>query len=271
MPNADQQYLQGACRASLCLFANNKFDIELIGDKKNMMHKVVSQAEWEKAHAEFLKKEKEFTRMRDQLVKQRQELPWIQVEKKYTFDTATGKKTLGELFDGKHQLFLQHFMFAPKWEEGCPGCSFQADHIDGTLPHLAARDVSYVAVSRAPLAALEAYKKRMGWKFNWVSSLESDFNFDFHVSFSEKDQTAGKVFYNHSEMPYAGEELPGNSIFYKDASGLIFYTYSAFARGCEPLLTTYAILDMMPKGRDEAHFKNNPMEWVKRHDRYESQ
>jgi predicted dithiol-disulfide oxidoreductase (DUF899 family) len=235
-----------------------------------MKHKIVSGSEWIKSHTQFLKAEKQFTKQRDELAKQRRALPWTLVEKNYTFETVNGPKTLSELFEGKSQLFVQHFMFGPTWEEGCPGCSFQADHVNAALLHFSQKDVTYVAISRGPVEALEKYKKRMGWKFPWVSSGKNDFNFDFHVSFTEKDKENGKVFYNYEEVDYMGEELPGNSVFIKGNRGEIFHTYSSFARGCEMFLTTYMLLDLLPKGREEEGFKHHPMEWVRRHDQYET-
>lgn len=234
-----------------------------------MKSKIVNRAEFEKAHEAFLKSEKEFTRQRDQLAKQRRELPWCKVEKNYVFEGPEGKKSLSDLFAGKSQLIVQHFMLGPGWKDGCPGCSFMADHVDPVLVHLRQRDVNYVAVSRAPLAEIEAYKKRMGWQFPWYSSKGNEFNFDYRVSFSEEDKARGNVTYNYRKEPYSSEELPGMSVFYKDESGQIFHTYSTFARGNEQVMGTYMLLDMLPKGRDEEPFKVHPMEWVRRHDEYE--
>ena len=216
-------------------------------------HKVVSREEWIAARKELLDKEKELTRLRDQLSAERRELPWVKVEKQYVFDGPDGKETLADLFDGRSQLVIYHFMFGPDWKEGCPSCSFVSDHIDGTLAHLAARDVTMVMVSRAPLAKIEAFKKRMGWRFKWVSSYGSDFNPDFHVSFTKDEMAQGKVDYNYTMQEFPSEEAPGISVFYKDAGGDVFHTYSTYGRGVEPLVGTYMILDMVPKGRDEDH------------------
>ncbi len=191
--------------------------------------KVVSQADWRAARKELLKKEKEFTRLRDQLSRQRRELPWEAVGKQYVFDGPRGKQTLSDLFGGKSQLIVYHFMFGPGWKEGCPSCSFLADTFDGAAVHLPQRDVSFVAVSRATLPEIEAFKKRMGWRFHWVSSSGSDFNFDYHVSFSKDDKAKGKVYYNYDMTDFPSEEAPGASVFYKNASGEIFHTYSTYA------------------------------------------
>ncbi|HEY5895029.1 MAG TPA: DUF899 domain-containing protein [Chthoniobacterales bacterium] len=230
-------------------------------------HKVVSREEWIAARKELLKKEKESTRLRDQLSAERRKLPWVKVEKNYVFDAPGGKVALADLFAGRNQLVIQHFMFGPDWQEGCPSCSFMADHIGGALPHLAARDVTLVAVSRAPLAKIEAFKKRMGWQFKWVSSYGGDFNADFHVSFTEEEMARGKVNYNYTLQEFPSAEAPGLSVFYKDADGDVFHTYSTYGRGVEVLMGTYRILDMVPKGRDEDHLAFD-MEWVRYHDRY---
>jgi predicted dithiol-disulfide oxidoreductase (DUF899 family) len=189
------------------------------------------------------------------------------VDKDYTFDTPRGPKSLADLFDGRSQLMVYHFMFGPEWEAGCPGCSFLADHLDGTLPHLNHHDVTLVAVARAPLAKIEAYKQRMGWKFPWVSSFGSDFNFDYHVSFTPEDLAKDKVFYNFSPIAPsdANDELPGLSAFYRNEKGEVFHTYSSYARGAEEILGTLMILDHAPKGRNE----DSTMDFVKRHDEYE--
>jgi len=230
---------------------------------------VVSREEWLEARKALLVQEKEETRRRDKIRAARQNLPWVRIDKTYTFDTPTGKKTLADLFDGRSQLMIYHFMFGPDWEAGCPGCSFLADHIDGTLAHLNHHDVTFVAVSRAPLAKIEAYKKRMGWKFPWLSSFGSDFNFDFHVSFAKEELEGGKVFYNFTEMSgdQANDELPGMSAFARDDAGNVYHTYSDYARGGEEILTTLMILDRAPKGRNET----STLSFVKRHDEYEDQ
>ena len=234
-----------------------------------MKHQVVSQKEWLTARESLLVKEKEFTRQRDRLSAARRELPWVKVEKRYVFDGPDGKLTLTDLFAGRSQLVVNHFMLAPGWQEGCIGCSFGADHIDGALVHLEHHDVTVVAVSRAPLAEIEAYKRRMGWRFMWMSSYGSDFNYDFHVSFRPEDMANGRVFYNYGMSEASVEELPGLSVFTKDAAGDIFHTYSAYARGAEELLGTYMVLDLTPKGRDETGPNHNLMDWVRRHDEYE--
>jgi predicted dithiol-disulfide oxidoreductase (DUF899 family) len=202
-------------------------------------HKVVSREEWTAARKELLTKEKESTRLRDQLSAQRRKLPWAKVEKNYVFDGPSGKVTLADLFDGRSQLFVKHFMFGPGWKEGCVGCSFEVDHIEGALVHLEHHDVTYIAISRAPLAEIEAFKKRMGWRFKWVSSHGSEFNYDYHVSFTKEEIAKGQVFYNYRMTETSIEELSGISAFYKNESGNIFHTYSAYGRGAEELLGTY--------------------------------
>jgi predicted dithiol-disulfide oxidoreductase (DUF899 family) len=230
-------------------------------------HRIVSRDEWLASRIELLKKEKELTRLRDEQSRQRRELPWVKVDKNYVFDAPEGRRTLAELFHGRSQLVIYHFMFGPEWEEGCPSCSFTCDHVDGSLAHLAARDVTLAMVSRAPLAKIEAFKKRMGWRFPWVSSYGSDFNRDFHVSFTKAESSQGKVSYNYAMQDFPSEEAPGISVFYKDRGGDVFHTYSTYGRGVEPLVGTYMILDMVPKGRDEGHL-GFTMEWVRYHDRY---
>ena len=215
--------------------------------------KVVPREEWIAARKELLNKEKELTHLRDRLSAERRQLPRVKIEKNYVFDAPGGKVTLADLFAGRSQLVIYHFMFGPDWQEGCPSCSFVSDHIDGALPHLAARGVTVVMVSRAPLAKIEAFKKRMGWHFNWVSSFGNDFNADFHVSFTKDELAQGTVNYNYTLQEFPSEEAPGLSVFYKDAGGDIFHTYSTYARGLDPLVGTYTILDLVPKGRDEDH------------------
>ena len=231
-----------------------------------MEHRVVSRDEWLAARRRLLGKEKEFTRLRDQLSAERRELPWVQVEKEYVFDGPDGRNTLADLFDGRSQLMVYHFMFGPGWEQGCPSCSFVSDHIDGANWHLPHRDVTLLAVSRAPLAEIEAFKQRMGWRFKWVSSYGSDFNHDFHVSFTKEELAKGKVDYNY-DLVEGYDELPGLSVFYKDPSGAIFHTYSVYARGLDMLIGAYNYLDLAPKGRDEAALPWT-MAWVRHHDRY---
>jgi predicted dithiol-disulfide oxidoreductase (DUF899 family) len=230
--------------------------------------KVTSQAQWLAARKALLSKEKEFTRLRDEVSRQRRELPWERVEKKYVFDGPNGKEMLADLFDGRSQLIVYHFMFGPDWAEGCQSCSLLADHFDGSVPHLNARDVTLVVVSRAPLAQIEAFKKRMGWNFKWVSSYETDFNFDYHVSFTKEEKAKGDVNYNFGMQKFFSDEGPGGSVFYKDATGEIFHTYSTYARGLDILVGAYNFLDMAPKGRDEEGLAFS-MAWVRHHDKYE--
>jgi predicted dithiol-disulfide oxidoreductase (DUF899 family) len=230
--------------------------------------RVVSPSEWLEARKRLLVKEKQFTRQRDELSAERRELPWVKVEKEYVFDAPGGKKTLGDLFGERSQLIIYHFMLGPGWKEGCKSCSFLADHIDGALVHLAHRDVTLMAVSRAPLAQIEAFKERMGWHFKWVSSYENDFNFDYHVSLTPDEMAAGKVYYNYRISNSSSEELPGASVFYRDTAGDVFHTYSCYARGLDMLVGTYNYLDLVPKGRDEAGLPFT-MAWVRHHDRYD--
>jgi predicted dithiol-disulfide oxidoreductase (DUF899 family) len=229
--------------------------------------KVVSRDEWLAARKQHLKKEKEFTRLRDKLSAERRELPWVKVEKNYVFDGPKGKETLADLFDGRSQLIVYHFMFGPEWEQGCPSCSFLSDHIDGSVVHLAHRDVTFVVVSRAPLPKIEAFKKRMGWRFKWVSSYGSDFNFDYHVSFTKDEMAKGKVYYNYDMNAFPSDEGPGISVFYKDGTGDIFHTYSSYARGLDMLVGAYNYLDLVSKGRDEAELPWT-MAWLRHHDKY---
>jgi predicted dithiol-disulfide oxidoreductase (DUF899 family) len=230
-------------------------------------HPVVSQTEWLAARKELLAKEKEFTRQRDALSAQRRELPWVKVDQQYIFDTPGGKKTLADLFGGKSQLIVYHFMFGPGWEEGCPSCSLLADHFDGSVVHLAHRDVTLMVVSRAPLDQIQAFKKRMGWRFPWVSSYGSDFNRDFHVSFPKNERTSDQVYYNYTEREFPSDEGPGLSAFSQDSDGNVFHTYSAYARGLDILIGAYNFLDLAPKGRDEEGLKFT-MAWVRHHDKY---
>lgn len=232
-------------------------------------HKVVSKEEWLKAQLEHLEKEKEFTRLRDELSRQRRELPWEKVEQNYVFDGPNGKQTLSDLFEGRSQLIVYHFMFGPDWKEGCPSCSFLCDHIDGALVHLNARDVALTAISRAPLSQIEVFKKRMGWRFRWVSSFSNEFNHDYHVSFTKEEMARGKVYYNYEMQEFGAEEAPGISVFYKDDAGAIYHTFSAYGRGGDILLGTYNYLDLTPKGRDEEGLTFS-MAWVRHHDRYDN-
>jgi predicted dithiol-disulfide oxidoreductase (DUF899 family) len=230
-------------------------------------HKIVSQEEWTEARKALLAREKEFTRARDRLSEERRALPWVKVEKPYPFDSAEGRKTLSDLFKGRPQLAVQHFMFAPEWIEGCKSCSFWADGYERMIPHLAARDTSFVAVSRAPLAKLEAFKKRMGWTFDWVSSAPSDFNFDHAVSFTPDQVKSGAKVYNFGTSGFGAEEAPGISVFYRDEAGDIFHTYSCFARGLDMMNAAYHYLDLTPLGRHEEGLPY-PMDWVRLRDQY---
>jgi predicted dithiol-disulfide oxidoreductase (DUF899 family) len=232
-----------------------------------MQNQIVSREEWLEARRALLLKEKEATHLRDKVNAERMAMPWVKVEKDYAFDTPHGKRSLSALFEGRSQLIIYHFMLGPEWEAGCPGCSFLSDHVDGALPHLNNHDVTWVAVSRAPVAKIEAYKTRMGWKFPWVSSSTSDFNFDYHVSFTPEDLAKDKVEYNFTSIApeNANDELPGLSAFYRNDKGEIFHTYSSYARGPEELIGTLMILDRAPKGRNE----DSTMSFLKRHDEYE--
>jgi len=232
-------------------------------------HPVVSRDQWLAARKTLLVKEKELTRARDALAVQRRELPWVKVDKNYVFDGPNGKESLADLFAGRSQLLIKHFMLGPGWKEGCVGCSFESDHLDAALVHLQNHDVSVVAVSRAPLAEIEPFHRRMGWRVKWVSSFENDFNYDYHVSFKPEDVAAGKVFYNYEESAIPMEELSGFSVFSKDEAGEVFHTYSNYGRGLEELLGTYMVLDITPKGRNEAP-RGNLTDWVRHHDRYDA-
>jgi len=232
-----------------------------------MKHAVASPEEWLAARKTLLAKEKEFTKARDALSAARRDLPWVKVETNYVFDGPAGKETLADLFGGKSQLIVYHFMLGPGWVQGCPSCSLLADHFDGATIHLAQRDVSLVVVSRAPLAEIEAYKKRMGWKFKWVSSNGTDFNRDYGVTFDKSEVEAKAMAYNFGTNAVNSTELPGLSAFIKD-KGAVFHTYSSYARGLDTLIGTYNFLDMAPKGRDEGGLPWT-MAWVKRHDEYE--
>ena len=230
--------------------------------------RIVSRDEWLTARKQLLAKEKQLTHQHDAVSAERRDLPWVKVEKNYLFNGPEGKQTLANLFGGRSQLIVYHFMFGPDWEEGCPSCSFNMDHTDGALVHLAQRDVTFVAISQAPIAKIEAFKKRMGWRFDWVSSYENDFNYDYHVSFTEDEMARGKVFYNFGLTEFPSAEAPGISVFYKDKNGDVFHTYSGFARGTETTVGTYNFLDFVPKGRDEDDLAFS-MSWVRHHDRYE--
>jgi predicted dithiol-disulfide oxidoreductase (DUF899 family) len=230
-------------------------------------NQVVSREEWLTARRALLAQEKEATHLRDKINAARLALPWVKVDKGYVFDTPSGKRTLVDLFEGRSQLIAYHFMLGPDWKAGCPGCSFLADHLDGALPHLEHHDVTLTAVSRAPLDKIAAYKTRMGWRFPWVSSYGSDFNYDYHVSFTPEDLAKERVTYNFTEIetPNANDELPGLSAFARDDSGTVFHTYSSYARGLEELIGTLMILDRAPRGRNET----TTMDFLRRHDEYE--
>lgn len=230
-------------------------------------HKVVSEKKWLEARKALLKKEREFTELRDQLNRQRRELPWEAVDKEYVFDGSDGKQTLSELFDGRSQLIIYHFMFDPNWDAGCLHCSFWADNFNEIIVHLNQRDTTMVAVSRAPYSKLASYKKRMGWDFKWVSSYDTDFNFDYNVSFTPREMEKEETFYNYVFQNSNSSEREGVSVFYKDPSGRIFHTYSAYARGIDMLNVAYHYLDLVPKGRDEEGH-DFPQFWVRRHDEY---
>jgi predicted dithiol-disulfide oxidoreductase (DUF899 family) len=230
-----------------------------------MQNAVVLHEDWLAARRDLLQKEKELTHLRDRVASERLALPWERIEKDYVFDTLDGPRSLAGLFEGRSQLVVQHFMFAPGWKEGCPSCSFMADHTDGMNLHLANHDVTMIAVSRAPLADIERYRKRMGWTFGWVSSFGSDFNYDFQVSFTPEEVASGHIDYNFGGWNMTGEEWPGVSAFIKNEAGEVFRTYSTYGRGVEVMMGTYAMLDLTPKGRNEAR----GMDWVRRHDRYE--
>jgi predicted dithiol-disulfide oxidoreductase (DUF899 family) len=228
-------------------------------------HAVVSRKEWLSARTAFLKKEKEFIQLRDDLNRQRRELPWVKVEKPYVFDGPRGKETLAELFESRNQLVVYHFMFAPEWDAGCPHCSRWADNFNSVIVHLNQRDVAMIAVSRAPFSKLSAYQKRMGWSFKWVSSFETDFNYDYNVSFTPEEVAKKEAFFNFTVQDPRVSDREGVSVFYKDASGIVFHTYSTYARGIDMLNVDYHYLDLVPKGRDEAG--RGPY-WVRRHDEY---
>ena len=230
--------------------------------------RIVSRDEWLVARKDLLTREKELTRLRDEVSRHRRELPWVKIDKEYVFDGPDGRETLADLFGGRSQLIVYHFMLGPGWEEGCKSCSYLADHFDGANWHLPHRDVTFVVVSRAPLSEIEPFKKRMGWRFKWVSSHGNDFNFDYHVSATEDEQAKGKVYYNYKTSELMSDELPGLSVFYKDENGDVFHTYSTYARGLDILVGAYNFLDVVPKGRDED--PDSTMNWVRHHDRYSS-
>lgn len=227
----------------------------------------MSEAEWLVARKDLLNREKEFTRQRDALSAARRHLPMVKVEKGYVFEGSKGKETLADLFGSRSQLIIYHFMLAPSWEEGCKSCSYLADHFDGANWHLPHRDVTFVVVSRAPFLEIQAYQKRMGWRFKWLSSYGSDFNFDYHVSATEEEKSNGRMYYNYQMQDWMNEEMPGLSVFLKDETGDVFHTYSTYGRGLDILVGAYNFLDLVPNGRDEDHL-DFAMEWVRRHDEY---
>jgi predicted dithiol-disulfide oxidoreductase (DUF899 family) len=230
-------------------------------------HPVVSGDRWIAERKKLLEREKELSHLSDEVARERRALPWERIEKNYVFETSGGRRNLPGLFEGRRQLLVQHFMLGPGWEEGCKSCSYMADHVDGMNVHLANRDVTFVAISRAPLAEIELFRRRMGWKFNWVSAFGSDFNFDFGVSFTPDQVAKGDAGYNYGTSSDLNDELPGVSVFYKDDAGTVFHTYSTYGRGVEVMMGTYKLLDLVPKGRDEREV-DHKMEWVRHHDCY---
>jgi len=231
-------------------------------------HPIVSRQQWLAERQKLMAREKELTRLGDQIARERRALPWVKMDKEYLFDTPVGRRPLADLFDGRRQLVMQHFMFAPGWDQGCKSCSYMADHTDATLPHLAQRDTAFVAVSCAPLAEIESFRRRMGWTFPWVSSHGTAFNRDFHVTFTPEERKSGAADYNFGSVP-PGDEMPGVSVFWKDDAGTVFHTYSTYGRGVEVMMHTYRLLDLTPEGRDEDGL-DFTMAWVRHHDRYET-
>jgi predicted dithiol-disulfide oxidoreductase (DUF899 family) len=232
-------------------------------------HQVVTPDQWAEARKQLLAKEKEFTKLRDQLSQARRDLPWTRVTKRYEFDGPGGRETLADLFEGRSQLIVYHFMFAPEWEVGCKSCSFWADNFNGIVPHLNQRDATFVAISRAPLPKLQAFAKRLGWSFKWLSSFGSDFNYDYNVSFAPEDLADGRAVYNYAANRMNMSDMPGISVFFKDADGNVFHTYSTYGRGLDMMNTAYHYLDLLPKGRDEADLPHT-MSWVRLRDQYGS-
>jgi predicted dithiol-disulfide oxidoreductase (DUF899 family) len=239
------------------------------GKAQTLANPVVSREEWLKARKALLTKEKEFLKQQDRLTAECRELPWVKVDKQYIFDSPEGKQTLADLFKGRSQLIVFHFMLGPGWGEGCIGCSFGADHIDGIVVHLEHHDVKFVAVSRASLAEIEAFKKRMGWHFDWVSSFGNDFNFDYHVSFTRDQMAEGKGYFNYDMRDISSDEMNGTSMFYKSDTGEVYHTYSVYARGSEMLGGAYGYLDHLPKGRNENGPTYSLADWVRHHDKYD--
>jgi len=241
--------------------------VKVVTGAGSVEYPVVSREEALAARVAFLEKEKEFTKLQDELARRRRELPWVKVEKGYVFEGPGGPVTLAGLFGKRSQLVVYHFMFAPEWGQGCAHCSFWADHYGGPALHLPQRDVSFTAISRGPLARIEAFKKRMGWAFPWVSSGGTSFNYDFHASFTDEENKAGTAFFNYRKGDAGGSDREGASVFYKDGDGAIYHTYSTFARGIDALNGTYHFLELVPKGRDEVGLES-PQAWVRHHDRY---
>ena len=230
-------------------------------------HRIASPAQWLPQRLRLLEREKALTRLQDEVARERRALPWVRLARDYVFDAPDGLRPLASLFDGRSQLLVQHFMFGPGWEAGCPSCSFMVDHIDGIAVHLAARDIACVAISSAPLHELERFRTRMGWRFPWVSSQRSSFNRDFGVGFAAQDRVDGKVDYNHVRQPFPGDEAPGISVFAMDAAGAVFHTYSTYGRGVEAMMGAYRLIDLTPRGRHEEGLEHG-MAWVRHHDRY---
>jgi len=229
--------------------------------------KIVSQDDWLAARRAHLAREKEFTRLRDQLSAERRTLPWVKIDKPYRFEGPDGAETLADLFGPRRQLIVYHFMLGPTWQEGCKSCSYWTDNFDGIDVHLAHRDTTLLLVSRAPLDRIEAFKRRMGWRIKWVSSFGSDFNRDYHVAFTSEEIASQKLYYNYQQRGFPMEEAPGISVFAKAADGTVFHTYSCYARGLDMLNGAYHLLDLTPKGRDEDDLAHH-MSWVRLHDRY---
>lgn len=261
---------QTTCGSIFVCAANSK-EIEMTTNPEDTGlsdHPVVSADRWVSERMSLLAHEKDLSRRLDEMARARRSLPWVRVDKTYVFDTTDGPRTLAELFKGRSQLLVQHFMFGPGWTQGCPSCSYMADHADGMTIHLAHRDTTFVAVSRAPLDEIQAYRQRMGWQFDWVSSNANDFNFDFGVSARPEEIAAGAAMYNYGSEPFEGEEQPGISVFLKGDGGEVFHTYSTYGRGVEVMMGTYRLLDLTPKGRDEE--PGHGMAWVRHHDRYDA-
>jgi predicted dithiol-disulfide oxidoreductase (DUF899 family) len=259
----------GSRSTLLCAAISKKIAMTKSPDDTSLSnHPIVSNDQWLRERRSLLEREKTLSRQLDVLARERRALPWVRVDKSYVFDTTEGDRTLAELFKGRRQLLVQHFMFGPDWTQGCPSCSFMADHVDGMTIHLANRDTTFVAVSRASLDQIQDYRHRMGWQFDWVSSNANDFNFDFGVSVTPDEAAARTGFYNYGSEPFEEEEQPGISVFLKDDGGEVFHTYSTYGRGVEAMMGTYRLLDLTPKGRDEE--SGHGMAWLRRHDSYDA-